>query len=253
MVSRVDTDNSNLEEKVRVATAVADARPLAAMEQVFLPYCGRGVSYRGALEERWPPGVVYACDRDVGCVREFSESWPEAEVVEALAERVEFAGRGPFATAFFDAFNSPFKAIRHWLHSAPLADDVGLVLTTAIRGYMVRRSQTYDFGRLGYGRFDRAAMRQQVDGFAGVVAGWLGTLEGVQAVRQVDAYQASGGSWIMYAGYVLDLSPGKKVDDDASAQQSGSWAELVESVSGPQEAAGPESWADLVESVSGAR
>lgn len=243
------TDNSHLAEKLRVAAAVASARPLGAMEQVWMPYCGRGLAYQ-ALASAWPPEAVVACDRDVGCVKAFREEWPSAEVREELAERASFVGVGPFAVGWFDAYNSPFRAVRHWLHSAAVCRRVGVVLTTAIRGYMVRRSQTYDFQRLGWGRYDRAAMREQVDAFPSVVAGWMGSLDGVEQVEQVDAWQASGGSWICYAGYVLALADESPTATSSAPQAQGeSWRETLSRLRGAPIPDASPTWADALAGV----
>ena len=245
------TDNSHLEEKVRVALAVADACPLVEADEVFMPYCGRGEAYQGALEERWPPSSVFALDRDVGCVKAFAARWPEAEVVEALAERADFVGRGPYRIGWFDAYNSPFRAVLNFLHGGACCSTVGLVLTTAMCGYMIRRSQTYDFARLGWGRFDREVMRQQVDGFPSAVAGWLSSLEGVSNVRQVDAWQKRGGSWIVYAGYVLDVSEADEAA--ASAQADGyRWRDAVARLRGG-ESDKPVPWREAVDALRSTR
>ena len=216
------------DEKLRIRLAVLEALGgVGAGEMAWVPFCGYGDLYGplGIAEE-----AVYACDRDEGAVGHWRKTWPAAEAVVALAERVEFAGRGPFAFADCDAFNSPLPAVRHFLGGASLCDRVGVVTTTGILRFLRQRSQSYDFRRLRFGPYNREVMQEQVASWSGLVADWMRLEDGVAAVELVDEHRGATEQSMAYAGYLVT----PRARAGRSVAGGGGWAaELAKLRGGP--------------------
>ena len=207
--------------KIRVRESLAEKLPLGPGEKVFVPFCGKGEIY-GPVHKHWPPDSVFAVDRDLSMVNAFKEKWPDAEVQEGIAERVEFGDRGPFRVADFDTDTYPMEAFMHFMESAKKAKGkIGIVTSTGSLRHLLVRGQVFNFDRMKPGRFDKESTKKQVAEWGSVLAGWMRGLEGIESVEVVDSHQAKNSIKHTFSAYIVtfatrkQVAPGIEIDLDA--------------------------------------
>ena len=105
----------------------------------FVPYCGFG-----ECASFYDTSRVFACDIDRSAIEHWHKEFPDANVVEASAEKIEFP-EDIFCYGDFDAYGNPWKSIKHFFSEANLAEQVAIVATDAAVVKVTRGKQPYNF------------------------------------------------------------------------------------------------------------